>query len=125
MPDDVSQKAPAKAGAMTVEKLRSILGPVQEAKGYPFSADEAMVTDLLEQLLVNKDRYGYMACPCRLANGTFEKDRDVVCPCAYRAADVVEYGECFCGLYVDPACKDGTRKAVYVPDRRPPEKIEF
>lgn len=115
-----------KNSGMTVEKLRAMLGPIQEAKGYPFNNDSAMTDDLLQQLLVNKDRYGYMACPCRLANGEYDKDRDVICPCVYRADDVAEYGECFCGLYVSPERNaENPRKPVYVPDRRPPEKITF
>ena len=59
-----------------------------------------MTMALMESLLATKERLGYMACPCRLANGTFEADRDIVCPCEYRAADMDEYGACFCGLYV-------------------------
>jgi ferredoxin-thioredoxin reductase catalytic subunit len=28
-----------------------------------------MTLDLLDQILVTKERYGYMACPCLFANG--------------------------------------------------------
>jgi ferredoxin-thioredoxin reductase catalytic subunit len=37
----------------------------------------------LGDLLVNKERYGYMCCPCRLAAGNREKDADIICPCQY------------------------------------------
>ncbi|GFK95592.1 hypothetical protein NNJEOMEG_03460 [Fundidesulfovibrio magnetotacticus] len=108
---------------MDAKALRAMLGPVQEKKGYYFNADEAMTMDLLEMLLVNKERYGHMACPCRLALGNYEADRDIVCPCAYREADVAEYGQCFCGLYMNKAMHDGALPARVVPERRPAEKV--
>jgi len=46
------------------------------------------VLELLSALLVNKERYGYMVCPCRLASGTREADQDIICPCVYRTPDV-------------------------------------
>ena len=52
-----------------------------------------------------------------------EKDRDIMCPCVYRAADVMEYGSCYCGLYVSAAFNAGEIPKRRVPERRPPEKI--
>ncbi len=108
---------------MTPERLLEILRPIQEAKGYFFNTDMEMTLPLLESLLVNKARYGYMACPCRLASGSFENDRDIVCPCVYREPDVAEYGACFCGLYVSSDWNAGNVPHEFVPERRPPEKI--
>ena len=48
------------------EKLYEILKKVQEPKGYFFSKDSKRVLELMDALLVNKKRYGYMSCPCRL-----------------------------------------------------------
>ena len=108
-----------------VEKLYQQLQRIQEPKGYFFNKNREMVNDLLCQLMVTKDRYGYMACPCRAANGSYELDRDIICPCTYRKEDVAEYGACFCGLYVSREWNDGSIPEVYVPERRPPEKIIF
>ncbi|MFO7838168.1 MAG: ferredoxin-thioredoxin reductase catalytic domain-containing protein [Desulfosalsimonadaceae bacterium] len=109
---------------MNADKLYEQLKSVQEPRGYCFNKDKDFVMDLLESLLANKERYGYMACPCRLASGEREKDKDIICPCAYREADVREYGSCYCGLYVSRAWNEGEVPHVYVPERRPPEKIE-
>ena len=87
---------------MDVEKLYEMLKKVQEAKGYFFNKDRDRTFELLEGLLVNKERYGYMACPCRLASGDREKDQDIICPCVYREPDVAEFGSCYCNLYVSP-----------------------
>ncbi|EHJ47837.1 ferredoxin thioredoxin reductase beta chain [Solidesulfovibrio carbinoliphilus subsp. oakridgensis] len=107
---------------MNANELYEQLKPLQEAKGSFFNPDRAMTLDLLASLLTNKERYGYMACPCRLASGTFALDRDVVCPCVYRDPDVAEFGACFCGLYVSPAVRDGKAPLPVVPERRPLEK---
>jgi len=101
------------------EKLYATLKPVQEARGYEFNADTTLVMELLEGLLFNKRRYGYMSCPCRLASGDRGRDRDIVCPCAYREQDVREYGSCYCGLYVSRQWNEGKIPRLYVPERRP------
>jgi ferredoxin-thioredoxin reductase catalytic subunit len=102
-----------------------MLEKTQTAQGYFFNADRERTMELLEALLKNKDRYGYMVCPCRLASGDRENDKDIICPCVYRAPDVEEYGSCYCNLYVSKAWNDGTIDRDFVPERRPPEKISF
>ena len=106
-----------------VQKLYEMLRKIQEPKGYYFSKDKERVFELLEALLINKKRYGYMCCPCRLASGDRERDKDITCPCVYRAPDVEEYGSCYCNLYVSGAWNEDKIPHVYVPERRPPEKI--
>jgi len=105
-----------------VEHLYDMLKKIQEPKGYFFNKDKERVFDLLEALLINKRRYGYMCCPCRLASGDMEKDRDIICPCAYRSPDVEEYGSCYCNLYVSSEWNEGKREVEYIPERRPPER---
>ncbi|MBT8491130.1 MAG: ferredoxin:thioredoxin reductase [Deltaproteobacteria bacterium] len=105
------------------KKLYEMLKKVQEAKGYYFNKDKQRVFDLLEALLINKERYGYMSCPCRLASGDKEQDRDIICPCEYRAPDVEEYGSCYCNLYVSSQWNEGKIPHQYVPERRPLEKV--
>jgi len=108
---------------MDLVRFRAVVREAQEPQGYFFNADETLVTELLEALVVNKERYGYMSCPCRLAAGVREKDRDIMCPCVYRPADVAEYGSCYCGLYVSAAYKAGEVPKVQVPERRPPGNV--
>ncbi len=110
---------------MEAEKLYEALRRAQESKGYYFNKDRARTLDLLEALMKNKERYGYMACPCRLASGDREQDADIICPCAYREADVAEYGSCYCNLYVSRRWNEGKMEPRYVPERRPPEKMVF
>jgi ferredoxin-thioredoxin reductase catalytic chain len=110
---------------VTAKELYEMLGKAQEPKGYFFNKDRDWVYGLLESLLVNRERYGYMSCPCRLATGDRRKDGDIICPCVYRGPDVEEFGSCYCGLYVSRQWNDGEVPHVYVPERRPREKMSY
>ncbi len=110
---------------MDVHQLYDMLRKIQEPSGYFFNNDHALVLELLNGLLLNKNRYGYMSCPCRLASGERNKDNDIVCPCEYREPDVKEYGSCYCGLYVSKDWNAGKIPHAYVSERRPPEKMPF
>ena len=106
-----------------VDDLHDMLKKGQEAKGYYFNRDRERTFDLLRGLLTNKDRHGYMACPCRLASGRRDKDRDIICPCIYRKPDVDEFGACYCQLYVNQSWNRGEIDHVQVPERRPSDKF--
>jgi ferredoxin-thioredoxin reductase catalytic subunit len=109
---------------MTVEELYAKLRGSQEPLGYFFNKDMDLVMDLLKGLLINKERYGYMACPCRLASGNQELDADIICPCEYRGQDVAAYGSCYCGLYVSKGWNQGRIRHRFVPERRPAERVQ-
>ncbi len=91
-----------------------------ENAGYHLNPDEEFTRALVESILVNERRYGYWACPCRLADGVREQDLDIICPCDYRDADLDEYGACYCGLYVSADVAAGKREVKPIPERRPP-----
>ncbi|MGV1100822.1 ferredoxin-thioredoxin reductase catalytic domain-containing protein [Thiovibrio sp. JS02] len=103
---------------MDRETLYETLRNSQEEKGYFFGQDKESTLELLDGLLINRKRYGYMSCPCRLASGNREKDQDIICPCAYREPDVREYGSCYCNLYVSKEWREGKLVQQYVPERR-------
>ncbi|NIN51979.1 MAG: ferredoxin:glutaredoxin reductase [Nitrososphaeria archaeon] len=90
--------------------------------GYYLNPDAATLEALLEGLKRNEERYGYPSCPCRLASGKFEFDRDIVCPCDYRDPDVEEFGHCYCTLYVRKDVFEGKTPFAPIPERRPSEK---
>ena len=90
--------------------------------GYYLHPDPEFLNNLLEGLKQNEERYGYPSCPCRLASGNFEFDRDIICPCDYRDPDVLEYGCCYCALYVRKDVFEGKTPIEPIPERRPLEK---
>ncbi|MDO9515303.1 MAG: ferredoxin-thioredoxin reductase catalytic domain-containing protein [Syntrophales bacterium] len=109
---------------METQTLYEMLKKKQEPKGYYFSGDKERTGELIEALITNRNRYGYMACPCRLASGDREHDSDIICPCVYRTPDVKEYGSCYCNLYVSKEWIEEKIPHTYVPERRPPEKMQ-
>ena len=70
------------------EKLYDRLKKQADKGGYNLNPDREFTMQLMESLVTNIDRYGYMACPCRLADGERQKDLDIICPCDYRDADL-------------------------------------
>ncbi len=103
-----------------VDALLEKLQREAEAAGYHLNPDRGFVRELVRSLLVNQERYGYWACPCRLAAGVKAEDLDIICPCDYRDADLNEHGACFCALYVSAEIAAGERQAASIPERRPP-----
>lgn len=107
--------------AERVTALHERLRREAEAAGYHLNPDAEFTRDLVRGLLVNERRYGYWACPCRLADGRIETDRDIVCPCDYRDADLEEFDLCYCALYVSDRVLSGEVRSGPIPERRPPD----
>ncbi len=103
-----------------IESLYKKLDKEAEEGGYHLNPDIEMTRELLNGYLVNQKRFGYPACPCRLASGKKEEDLDIICPCDYRDADIEEFGGCYCSLYVSKDVKEGKAKIGSIPERRPP-----
>ena len=103
------------------ETLRQQLDSDAEAAGYHLNPDGDFTLELAQGLLVNEGRYGYRACPCRLATGDKQEDLDVICPCDYRDPDLLDWGTCYCALYVSDEVLRGDQEVAPIPERRPPE----
>jgi ferredoxin-thioredoxin reductase catalytic chain len=102
-----------------VNKLCERLDREAETSGYHLNPDLEHTKELVRGLLINEKRYGYWACPCRLAEGDKEEDLDIICPCDYRDPDLNDYGTCYCALYVSQAVLKGEKKLESIPERRP------
>ena len=106
-----------------IEKSYEKIRRDAEAGGYRVNPDADFARGLVSGLLVNEERYGYQSCPCRLASGRKDEDLDIICPCDYRDQDVVEFGACYCALYVSQDVLDGKREQTSIPERRPPRSL--
>jgi len=107
---------------ITLEHVRARAEADTRTAGCYLNPDKEFLDNLFEGLKANEERYGYPSCPCRLASGKFELDRDIICPCDYRDPDVAQYGACYCALFVRKDVFDGKRAVEPVPERRPVEK---
>jgi ferredoxin-thioredoxin reductase catalytic subunit len=105
-----------------IDKLFVRLDREAENGGYHLNPDEEFTKDLVKGLLVNENRFGYWVCPCRVGSGDKIKDLDIICPCDYRDADILEHGACYCALYVSEKVKQGEVEAESIPERRPDDE---
>jgi ferredoxin-thioredoxin reductase catalytic subunit len=113
------------ANEIISEVVRSLYEQLKreaESYGYHLNSDVNFTEELIRNLLVNEARYGYRACPCRLASGIKDEDLDIICPCDYRDPDLDQYGACYCAFYVSGPIARGEKAAESIPDRRPTEK---
>jgi len=106
----------------TIEDYRRRAEADAKTNGCYLVPDKDLLQAFLEGLKTNEERYGYPSCPCRLASGVFQIDRDIICPCDYRDPDVAEFGACYCRLYVNKEVSEGKKELPTVPERRPMEK---
>jgi len=106
--------------AEEIQKLYDRLDREAEESGYHLNPDIDHTKDLVRGIIINQKRYGYWACPCRLASGKKEEDLDIICPCDYRDPDLSEYGSCYCALYVSESVLKGGKKVGSIPERRLP-----
>jgi ferredoxin-thioredoxin reductase catalytic subunit len=95
-----------------------------KAAGYYLNPDETFTRELVRGLCINKHRYSYQACPCRLASGNRQEDLDIICPCDYRDADLEEFGTCYCGLYVSEEISGKKKQITPIPERRPSKNAQ-
>jgi len=105
-----------------IDRIYERLKDEAEASGYHLNPDIEFTKALIRSLLINEKRYGYWACPCRLAEGSKEADLDIICPCDYRDSDLSQYGACYCGLYVSGEIFKGEKRLQSIPERRPPKE---
>ncbi len=107
-----------------IDELFNRLSEDAVSSGYNLNPDTSFTKSLVRGLLVNEKRYGYGACPCRLATGKQQEDLDIICPCDYRDPDLDQYGACYCALYVDEDIRSESKKVLPIPDRRFDKKEE-
>ena len=102
----------------TREGMKKYLKQVAEKNSWIINRDQQTFDDLLDGLVDNKKSYGYQSCPCRLASGKRDLDRDLICPCDYAPPDIEEFDACFCNLFLSSSFYDRNLDFIVVPERR-------
>ena len=107
----------------TKEGMKQYVEQVSKTNHWILNMDSNTFNNLIDGLVENKNTMGYQSCPCRLASGNRELDRDLICPCDYAPKDIKEYGACYCNLYMREDFYETVKKDyILVPERRPAEK---
>ena len=98
---------------LTPDGAQAYAAQVAKHRGWVVNPDLSMTGTLTKGLARQSERYGRPYCPCRDIEG---EAGDIVCPCAYAASDIAEYGQCYCALFLSPL-KD-PRTVQSIPERR-------
>ena len=73
-----------------------------EEKGLVLNADDRQFNAVIRGLVRNRLKHGERYCPCRIRSGDPEKDRLIICPCAYHEDEIEDEGHCHCNLFFLP-----------------------
>ena len=86
---------------MNEEELRKVWEDFSEKNEFKLNPDKAHVDMIVKGVLKNEEKHGLKLCPCRLRDGTRERDLELICPCNFKSQDVWKTkGMCWCGLFV-------------------------
>ena len=68
---------------------------------FMLNPDQEHVDGVAEGVLINEKTHGLKLCPCRLRDGSRERDLELICPCNFKVQDNWNAkGQCWCGLFV-------------------------
>ena len=86
---------------MNKEELRKAWEKFTENNDFKLNPDDWHVNFIVNGVLENERKYGLKLCPCRLRDGTRERDLELICPCNFKIQKTWKNkGECWCGLFV-------------------------
>ena len=91
---------------MDAEQLRAVWSKFCEGNDFIHNPDKAHVDTIIEGVFVNEKKFGLKLCPCRLRDGTREKDIELICPCNFKTHSTWlkpvddRKAMCWCGLFV-------------------------
>ena len=100
----------------TLKDVEVFLKAVTVKQGLLLNPDKDHIDSIKEGLMQMYNSLGYFCCPCRESWGDKKKDRDICCPCDYCKADVEEFGQCYCGLFISESSRG--KELSSIPDRR-------
>ena len=86
---------------MNKEELRMVWGNFCEKNDFILNPDMDHVNTIIEGVLKNEKKYGLKLCPCRLRDGTRQRDLELICPCNFKIQETWKNKNmCWCGLFV-------------------------
>lgn len=90
---------------MEPEELRKSWEKFTENNDFKLNLDKKHVDTIIEGVLANEKAHGLKLCPCRLRDGTREKDLELICPCNFKIHETWlkpknKAAMCWCGLFI-------------------------
>ncbi len=91
---------------MEPEELRKAWENFTENNDFQLNPDKSHVDFIVNGVLVNEKKYGLKLCPCRLRDGSRDRDLELICPCNFKMHETWiksmsgRKPMCWCGLFV-------------------------
>ena len=91
---------------MEPEQLLKVWEKFTENNDFQLNPDKDHVDFIVKGVLANEEKYGLKLCPCRLRDGSRERDLELICPCNFKTHDTWlnpmggRGAMCWCGLFV-------------------------
>lgn len=85
----------------TKEKLIEVWNNFTENNDFKLNPDKEHVDLVAIGVLKNEENTGWKLCPCRLPDGSYDKNKELLCPCNFKTHDTWKNrNDCWCGLFV-------------------------
>ena len=82
-------------------KLKKLFREFCKGKEFKLNPNPEITDKLIRGIIENEKVFGLKYCPCRLPEGVFEKDIELICPCNFFSHPTwVSEGRCWCGLFL-------------------------
>ena len=86
---------------MDKTKLKKVWTEYAEGNDFKLNPDKKHVDQIAAGVLENEKKHDLKLCPCRVRDGTKERDLELICPCNFKMHDTwSKEGRCWCGLFV-------------------------
>jgi ferredoxin-thioredoxin reductase catalytic subunit len=91
---------------MQPAELRSAWEKFTKNNDFKLNPDKRHVGIIIEGVLKNEKAHGLKLCPCRLRDGTRQKDLELICPCNFKTHETwlnpkeSMHQMCWCGLFI-------------------------
>jgi len=86
---------------MNKEKLLKVWQSFTEKNGFILNPENKFVDSVADGVLENEKKHRLKLCPCRLRDGTFERDIELLCPCNFEIQETWKKEDrCWCGLFI-------------------------
>lgn len=97
---------------MNKEKIKKVFTDYANKQDFILNPCEKHVDQIIDGILENEKNFGLKLCPCRLRDGSRQKDLELICPCNFKTQETWKnQGRCWCGLFVK---KDGSQISKFM-----------
>ncbi len=86
---------------MNKEELIKVWATFTQNSDFILNPDSNQLDFIANGVIELEKKHGLKLCPCRLRDGTKEKDLELICPCNFKIQETWKNeSRCWCGLFV-------------------------